>query len=333
MDWTFWTGRSSTAWPRRLVLRALGAAAALPALGGIATADGTHVVVDFDGVGPENLAVDADGAAYMTMNFSGAVRKLDADDAKETDLGIGDTSLVTTLDPGPNGFVTGIVERDGTLYVALPSFDSGADDHGIWEVTQAEGGASKRLLAPLPLDALPNGVLLDPAASRLLVTDSFRGQVLGVDLDDGAVTTWLDDPLLDPDTFIGANGLAMDPAGDLFVANLDHGRIVRVPVADDGAAGQPEVLVEDAALVGADGLTVHEGRMLYVAVNGRDRVVRVTPSGRIVTVVDADDGLDFPADVAFGTGPTSGRLFVANFAFDTASGTISGDPSLVRTHP
>ena len=318
---------------RRTVLKSIGVATTAPGLAGVAAAKETRTVVDFAADGPENLAVDAGGDVYMTMNFSGEIRRLRADDVGRRGLGPDDTDLVATLDPGA-GFITGIVEHHGTLFVNLASFGSG-DAHGVWRIPP---NGSPALLAPMAPTVLPNGLLHDHDHDhdrhRLLVTDSFGGQVLSVDLPGGAVTTWVDDGRLDPATFIGANGIDVDADGDVYVANLDHGRVVRVPMLADGTAGSPETVVEDPRLVGADGLTFHRGRRLYVAVNGQDAVVRVAPSGRLHTVVDADDGLDFPADVAFGTaGRTAGALWVANFAFDPGTGTIAGDPSLVLAHP
>lgn len=317
---------------RRTVLRALGAGVTLPVLGGVAAARETRTVVDFDGVGPENLAVDGDGNVYMTMDFSGELRRLNARDARRTGLGIDDTDLVATLDPG-GGFITGIVEDHGRLFVALSSFDSpGSDSHGIWRISPA---GVPTLLAGLDADRLPNGIYLDLGHHRLLVTDSFRGQVLSVDLPGGGVDVWADDELLRPKGFIGANGIDVDANGDVYVANLDHGRVIRIPMLDGGSAGIAETVMEDPGLVGADGLTFYRGQSLYVAVNGQDKVVRIAPSGRIHTVVDAADGLDFPADIAFGrAGSTNGKLWVANFALRFAPDVHIGDaPSLMLAHP
>lgn len=314
---------------RRTVLRAAAAGVALPAIGGRASARETRTVVDLDGVGPENLAVDDDGDVYLTMNPTGEVRRLDAEDARETGLTLDDTSLVATL-PARGGFTLGIVEVEGDLYVALPA--PVASHRGIWRLP-VDGPTPAGPFAPIPDSGLINGVLHDPARDRLLVTDSFLGRIYRVDLPGGAVDVWADEALLDPTGFIGANGLAMDARGDVHVAHLDEGRLVRFPVGPNGSAGSPEVVVEDPALVGADGLDFHRGRTPYVAVNGQDRVVRVAPSGRLHVVVDASDGLDFPADVAFGAGPTSGRLFVANFGLNPATFAIDGDPSLVLAHP
>lgn len=321
---------SKTRLTRRDVLKTTAAGLALPTVGGVAAADETRTVVDFNDVGPENLAIDDEGHVYMTMNLSGEIRRLDFEDALATGLDIDDTALVATL-PAGGGFTTGIAEAAGDLYVALPAFSD--DDRGVWRVPPG-GPAPTSPFAHLPDSGLLNGVLHDVQRHRLLVTDSFLGRIWSVELTDGAVDTWSDDALLDPGPFIGANGIAMDKRGDVFVAHLDHGRVLRIPMGADGSAGAAEVVVEDARLVGADGLTFHRGTTLYVAVNGQDRVVRITPSGRIHTVVDASDGLDFPADVAFGTTRhTNGKLFVANLALDRSTFQIEGDPSLMLTHP
>lgn len=322
---------SKTRLTRRDVVLTTAAGLALPAVGGVAAADETRTVVDFDNVGPENLAIDDEGHVYMTMNLSGEIRRLDVEDALATGLDIDDTALVATL-PAGGGFTTGIAEAAGDLYVALPAINNDAN-RGVWRVPPS-GPAPTSPFAHLPDSGLLNGVLYDVERSRLLVTDSILGRIWSVDLTDGSADTWSDDALLAPESFIGTNGITMDKRGAVFVAHLDHGRVLRIPVGADGSAGAAEVVVEDPGLVGADGLTFHRGTTLYVAVNGQDRVVRITPSGRIQTVVDAGDGLDFPADVAFGTTRhTNGKLYVANLALDRSTFQIEGDPSLMLAHP
>lgn len=320
---------------RRNVLRAIGVGVALPGLAEVASADEVRTVVDFDPPDlPENLAIDEDGNIFMSMAVTRELRKLPADETTEAGLDKDDTDLVATL--GDNGtLVTGVaVDDDGVLYAANPTFDpeSGEFDpeteSPIWSVAP-DGDTSE--VTSLPDDAFPNGVLIDADHDRLLVSDSFRGEVWAIDLDCDDATTWLDDELLDPDTFVGANGLAVSE-GALYVANLDSGRIVRVPINNDGSAGEPNVFVEDESLIGADGITFHNQSTLYVAVNSQDAIRRVNPAGKIKTVVSGDP-LDFPADVAFGT-RARGHLFVANFAFESAGeDPETANPALLRTHP
>lgn len=86
---------------------------------------------------------------------------------------------------------------------------------------------------------------LYPDGDRLLVTESFGGAVYEVPIGGGAATTWVQDDLLDTDSF-GANGITRID-DDVYVAvtrasggDDDVGRVVRVPVAADGSAGTPE---------------------------------------------------------------------------------------------
>lgn len=312
---------------RRTILRAIGAGIALPAVAGVGSAAEVRTVVDFDPPDlPENLAIDDDGNVFMSMALTREIRKLPAGKTTQTGFDKDDTDLVATL--GTEGFVTGVaVDDDETLYAANPNFDPNTGST-IWSV--APDGTTGALTS-LPDDAFPNGVLIDADRDRLLVSDSFRGDVWAIDLDSGDATTWVADALLEPDDFVGANGVAVSD-DVLYVANLDFGRIVRIPIDDDGSAGPATVFVEDNSLVGADGIAFHDQSSLYVAVNSLNAIRRVNAAGKIKTVVSGHP-LDFPADVAFGT-RGKGRLFVANFAFESAQAEPGeANPALLWTHP
>lgn len=320
---------------RRKFLRAIGAGAAIPIVTGVGAAKQVRTIVDFNPPDlPENLAIDGDGNVFMSMALTRELRKLPARKTEKTDLNKGDTELVATL--GTEGsFVTGIAINDDTLYAANTNFDQGSVSI-IWSV--APDGTTTQL-ASLPGDSFPNGVLIDANRDRLLVSDSFRGAVWAVALDGSGATSWVDDDSLDPSadpwanpgTVFGANGLAVSE-GVLHVANLDFGRIVRVPIKDNGHAGTPTVFVEDDSLVGADGITFHNRSSLYISVNAQNAIRRVNGAGKIKTVVSGTP-LDYPADVAFDT-RGQGRLFVANFAFGTfQSDPTAANPALLWTHP
>lgn len=323
---------------RRNLLRVITAGAALPAFAGVGAAKQVRTVVDFDPpLLPENLAIDSDGNVFMSMALTREVRKLGEEKTAETGLDKDDTELVTTL--GADGtFVIGIaVDDDGTLYAVNTNFDQGSESI-IWSVDP--DGTSSQLVS-LPGDAFPNGILIDADRDRLLVSDSFRGAVWAIPLDGSAsgATIWVDDSSLDPSadpwanpgTVFGANGVAISE-DVLHVANLDFGRIIRIPIESDGGAGTPTVFVEDDSLVGADGITFHNRSTLYVAVNAQNAIRRITGGGKIKTVISGGL-LDYPADVAFDT-YGRGRLFVANFAFGTfQSDPTAANPALLWTHP
>jgi hypothetical protein len=105
--------------------------------------------------------------------------------------------------------------------------------------------------------------------------------------------------------------------GNVYVAVTraanETGRLLRVPVADDGSAGEATTFFDGGELFGADGITVRGGDV-YVAANSQNRVVRVASDGETTVVADAEDGLVFPSDILFGPGEMDDSLFICNFA-------------------
>ncbi len=264
---------------------------------------------------PENMAFDADGNLYFGVT-SGEVRRIEAGRTGATGLTLAGTEQVATL-PGAVGVETA---PDGTVYVAVATRD---DRAGVWEIPP--GGEATQLAA---VGGFPNDILYGADRDRLLVTESRNGLVYAVERD-GTRTTWLDDDRLDTEGF-GANGLTRDERGSVYLAVTrtqdQTGRLLEVPVASDGTAGEASLVVEGEAVVGADGVTARDGD-IYVAANSQNSVLRVTPDGATATVATSDDGLVFPSDVLFGPG-TRGALFVCNFATQSPE-----DGAILRTRP
>ncbi|MGB9932213.1 SMP-30/gluconolactonase/LRE family protein [Haloarcula amylolytica] len=261
----------------------------------------TLVAVGGDRV-PENMAFGPDGGLYFGIT-AGEVRRVPATETGATGLTLEDTEQIATL-PGAIGVET---TPDGTVYVAVATQD---DQAGVWEVP-ADGEASQLV----GISGFPNDIHYDADRERLLVTESRNGVVYAVTTD-GERSTWLDDGRLDTESF-GANGITRDADGDIYVAVTrapeETGRLLRVPVESDGAAGEPSMFFEGGAIFGADGIASRDGD-IYVAANSQNRVVRVTADGATDTVATGDDGLVFPSDVLFGPGDQRESLFICNFA-------------------
>ncbi|MBI3022910.1 MAG: SMP-30/gluconolactonase/LRE family protein [Thaumarchaeota archaeon] len=274
---------------------------------------------------PESLAIDAQGNIYLSM-VTGEIRKVSP---------TGQTSTFASLPPPVNGTMTGLAfDPAGNLYVGLPSFDP--TTHGIWRVTP-DGSASRFTALVTPdgqADGFPNGLIFDKNGN-LYVSDLFGGRVWKID-QQGAASVWSGDPLLRGETPLeppfppvpfGANGLAFDADGtNLYAANFEFGRIVRIALNPDGSAGRATVFVENQALLGgADGITFDEFGNLYVAIFLQDRVAVVSRGGDI-TVVAEGPPLNNPSEVRFGVGAQAGSLFITNFAFLRAIGVQPGTP-------
>jgi len=251
---------------------------------------------------PENMAFGPEGDLYFGIT-AGEVRRIPADQTGATGLALEDTEQVATL-PAAIGVEAA---PDGTVYVAVATQDERA---GVWEVPP-DGEATQLV----EIGGFPNDIHYDADRERLLVTESRNGVVYAVTTG-GERSTWLDDDRLATESF-GANGITRDADGDIYVAVTrapeETGRLLRVPVESDGAAGEPSMFSEGGAIFGADGITSRDGD-IYVAANSQNRVVRVTADGATDTVATGDDGLVFPSDVLFGPGDGGESLFICNFA-------------------
>lgn len=266
---------------------------------------------------PEGVAVDKRGRIYLTMTFTGELRRIDPD---------GSESVVALLPTG-NGFGPAGLALDapGNVYVGVITFE--AATHGVWRVTPS--GSATRLPGSEAI-AFPNGLAFG-GRGTLYVADSVSGAVWAI-TKDGGVELWAQSPLLAGDDSgplpfpVGANGIAYRHR-TLYVTNSERGSIVTIPVNSDGSAGTPNLLVEDPALGGADGIALDVHGNLYVAVIGQSTVVRIPPDGSTVTVIaDSSDGLDFASSLAFGTGRGErSTLYAVNFSI----GPLFGAP---RTH-
>ncbi len=260
---------------------------------------------------PSSVAVDAAGNIYIADTGNNRVRRLNAQGAIMTIAGAGASGFsgdggdaVSALLNGPQGVA---VDGSGNVYIA----DTG--NHRIRKVS-------------------PQGIITtiagaDPAAG-----------------DNGpAVSARLFEP----------GGLALDPAGNLYISDTLNNRIRRISgsgvistVAGAGAAGYsgdggPAL---QARLNNPQGLALDPAGNLYIADTGNNVIRRVSPSGQITTVAgtgELGNAGDFgPAVQAQLFNPNAvaldraGNLYIADSANNRirvvdGSGTIrnlAGDP-------
>jgi sugar lactone lactonase YvrE len=168
----------------------------------------------------------------------------------------------------------------------------------------------------------PNGLTQD-RHRNLYVSDSFRGVIYKV-APDGTNTVWKQDVRLTPQPGngppFGANGVAFDRNQEfLYVATTEDAKIYRIPVLDDGSAGNLQLFASGAAidaaqgtteaLHGADGIMFDVEGNLYVAANSAQHPAPglpgelqvLSPEGRLIARYDGfgRNDLDFPASLVF----------------------------------
>lgn len=289
-----------------------------------AAAAGLSLFRDLDaaqGELPESITIDPMGNLYATMGPT--VRKITP---------WGQMSVLATL-PVPAGVLAAGLKfgEDGDLYVATGSLSPVPPAAFVWRVTP--GGVVSEFVALDP-EGFPNDIAFNDD-NELFVTDPLLGLIWKID-PQGQPEVWLADPAFEGNvddpylvlSYFGVDGIAFDKKKDnLYVGNLDYGRILRVPVDCDGEPGDVEVWVDDFdALAGADGIAFDDKGKLFVAVNGQDRLVSIDKH-RNLEILGEGGLLDAPSAVVFGQSPWNKKtLYVSSFAITRAFGIFPGEP-------
>jgi sugar lactone lactonase YvrE len=113
-----------------------------------------------------------------------------------------------------------------------------------------------------------------------------------------------------PGNAIGPFGLAVDKTGDLFVADFNNNRVVKIPAGCMSTACQ--ITLPTTGLSGPTGLTVDQNGNVFVADYNNNRVVEVpwTGSGYGAQITLPSTGQNEPGSVAVNA---AGDVFIANW--------------------
>jgi sugar lactone lactonase YvrE len=272
---------------------------------------------------PESATVDRQGNVYVSLSFSGELRRI-APDGTQTTVAvfpIGDPLSFCGVFFNAIGPVT--IDRQGNLYVSVIACDPA--NRGVWKITP---GSAPELLATTPLSGLPNG--LARYRDFIYVADTILGVIWRVPVEGGTAEVWLDHPLLEPagPGLPGPNGLKVFH-NEILVANSSQGTIVAIPVNPDGTAGEPRIYASGA---GCDDFDVDVHGSIYCATAPANTLVRLDPDGTSEVLLTAADGLDVPTAAVFGqTGRDRFNLYITNGAYSVL-GPSQNTPSLMRLH-
>jgi len=261
---------------------------------------------------PEGLAIDRHGNIYVGLLTTGEVIKITPDGTRSVmakfELGITDRK-------SPNVLVGLAADGSDNVYAVLLTGNApGADTHGIWRISP---DGTKELAGAIPdITGGPNQVALD-ARGNIYVTDSWLGIVWRIAVDSKVAQAWLNDRRLLGATDIdnpcgittfsgGANGLAFDADGVLYVASSNRAIILRVNINPETGAPDAHEFVQDCSrLTDLDHMAFDVEGNLYVARNNSHELIRISPECHIDVLATLEDGLDVPSNVTFGTGPAA----------------------------
>ena len=216
---------------------------------------------------PEGIAIEADGDIWCGGE-TGEIYRISAD-------GSGIETVAST-----DGFILGLAfDDDQNLYACdmRHSVVFRLDTRTGRLVHFANGGGGNEM-------RIPNFPVIDGSRNCLYVSDSYAPTEKGpgvwrFDLESGEGGLWYDRAM----TF--ANGMALSPDKDyLYVAESFAGRVIRIPIDENGSPEVGELFVEGLERV-PDGLAFDAAGNLYIACYEPSRIcTELVRKGRYISL-------------------------------------------------
>lgn len=278
-----------------------------------------RIALPGDELYPEGIAAAADGTLYVGSFREGTILQLPP--------GRDELQATTFVDAEAGGLVSTVgllVDEDRGLLWACSSdpglaLRTGEDAPAVVAFALGSGAVSGRY--ELPGGGFCNDLSLDEAGN-LYVTDSIAPRILVLPAGGSELELWLEDEAFAGEGF-NLNGI-VSAGDDVYAVKYNSGELLRIPVAEDGSAGDPARVTLDRELALPDGLKLERDGVLLV-VEGAGRLSRITlenaDRGAVTTV---RDGLDGPTTAAL----VDGDAWVAEGQLGHLFDPSSGEPTL-----
>jgi sugar lactone lactonase YvrE len=234
----------------------------------------------------ENLAIDADGAVFVTVYSHNRVDRYDpATRATATFAEVPAPPMGLAFDAGGVLWTTAGTLRKGPGYVYRVDRDGAV-----------------RQWCELPDALFINGCTMHPNGRTLLICESASGRIVAIDLDQpGRWEVWLEENRLRSAVpgYPGANGIKIRD-GWAWISVSGRRMMVRVPIRPDGSAGSLEIA---ATRFLPDDFAFGKSGSVYITTHPEHSLIRLDPSGARTTLAGPEQGMVGSTACAFGSAP------------------------------
>lgn len=235
---------------------------------------------------PENLTSTLQGTVYFGSTEKGTIYRALPDKTQAEAWIQGEKASLTN--------VLGLLadEKSNTLWVCDNApFGRGEPPVGLPSLRtfDLKSGEAKGTY-PSPNGGVLNDVAIAPDGTAY-VSDTFGGRILCLKPGAETLDVWLADPQLR-----GVDGLSLLADGALYVNNFFNGKLLRIPVKEDGMAGSIVELQTSVAFSRPDGLRA-SGPKSLLQVEGQGRLTEITIDGDRADVRVIKEGLTRAAGV------------------------------------
>ena len=279
---------------------------------------------------PEGIGIDSRGNLYATLVNLGQVVRLKDDGTYEL------VAWVPSQEQSGDGSLLGLdTDRQGNIYVAYKGaseWDTISDPRhpACHDVRETASGvyridARTREVTPVATRGdgwpfcFPDDVALDDAGN-IYLTDLTYSAIWKI-APDGSVVLWSDHQLLNWSTPpysgfpLGVNVLVLDKAQrNIYAATDGDPMVLRIPIRDDGGAGEPVVISRGHSPF--DGIELDDAGNIYLSEVLRNEILVLSPDGsqRIVIADKTNSPLDNNTSLVL----RDGVLYTANLGFSHA---------------
>jgi hypothetical protein len=243
---------------------------------------------------PEGVAVTSNGTFFVGSLFEGCINRcLPGKSQMEPFIEAGSNGLISVLGLWPD-------EQRNTLWACSSDFGnaklSGSAPVGVKAFDLQTGVA--RGSYDLPGGGFANDLTFD-SHGNLYVTDSWSPRILRLPFGGTALEEWITDPNLGTDQW-SLNGIDYDRSlNAIYTVNQKKGQLFRIPILDNGCAGEVTQIKTSQEIRRPDGLKVIGPNLLAAAEGGAGGMAVMGIDGDTATVRRIAAELDAVTTFAF----------------------------------